>query len=127
MKSFGRSIHVDLYNVQVDCDDIQLFYNLLEDLPKFLRMDLMAPPYIFRLNSDCPWPDKAGLTGFVPLVQSGITVHTLTPKQFVTIDIYTCGNLDIIDTIGFLTLRLSPQKTEYQFLERGINYNADDN
>ncbi len=120
---FGRSLHLDLYGIPEGvCDDLQLFYDILEELPKVLGMSIQAPPYIFRLNNDSPWPDKAGLTGFVPLVESGISVHTLTPKNFCTFDVYTCGELGVDKVLEYLTMQLQPTDMEFKVLERGLKY-----
>jgi len=122
--AFGRSLHVDLYGVAARlCDDLTFCYTLLDELTAWLGMHKQSPPFIFR-SPDEQFPDKAGLSGWVPLIESGISIHTLTPKQFVTIDIYTCGNLDPETAIRFLADRLQPTHYESNYLVRGITYYA---
>lgn len=58
----------------------------------------------------------------MPLIESGISIHTLTVKEFVTIDIYTCGCLDVGEAIRFLCARLEPKTYEQQYLVRGTRY-----
>lgn len=119
---FGRSLHIDLYGINKEiCDDLSFCYQLLEDLTDFLNMHKQSPPYIFR-SPDKQFPDKAGLSGWVPLIESGISIHTLTVKEFVSIDIYTCGDLDIEKTINYLCNLLKPKSYEHQYLIRGTNY-----
>lgn len=121
---FGRSLHVDLYGVSSEiCNDLSFCYQLLDDLTCFLQMHKQAPPFIFRSPED-QFPEKAGLSGWVPLIESGISIHTLTLRQFVSLDIYTCGELDIEKAIAFLYERLQAQSHEQHYLIRGVMYHA---
>lgn len=122
--AFGRSLHVDLYGVRRElCDDLAFCYELLEELTARLDMHKQSPPFIFR-SPDGQFPDKAGLSGWVPLIESGISIHTLTLKKFVTIDIYTCGCLDADEAVRFLCEKLKPTAHEQQYLIRGTRYHA---
>ena len=121
---FGQSLHIDLYGVSKEiCDDLSFCYQLLDDLADFLNMHKQSPPFIFR-SPDKEFPDKAGLSGWVPLIESGISIHTLIVKEFVSIDVYTCGHLDIGKTIEWLCKLLNTQSYEQQYLIRGINYHG---
>lgn len=120
--AFGQSLHVDFYGVsETLCDDLSFCYNLLDDLTVHLGMHKQSPPFIFHSPED-EFPDKAGLSGWVPLIESGISIHTLTVKRFVTIDIYTCGGLDLHRTISFLMSRLGADSYEQHHLIRGLKY-----
>lgn len=122
--AFGRSLHIDLYGVDRDlCDDLTFCYGLLDDLAARLGMHKQSPPFIFR-SPDQQFPDKAGLSGWVPLIESGISIHTLTLTGFVSIDIYTCGHLVVDDAIAFLKKRLGTDDCEQQYLVRGTRYHA---
>jgi S-adenosylmethionine decarboxylase len=126
MQPFGQSLHVDLYEVSpAICDDLSFCYQLLDDLADFLDMHKQSPPFIFRSPED-QFPDKAGLSGWVPLIESGISIHTLTAKGFVSLDIYTCGDLDIEKTTQYLSHLLQTNTYEHQYLVRGINYHRQD-
>ena len=122
--AFGRSLHLDFYNVRQGlCDDLAFCYDLLDELTEWLGMHQQAPPFIFR-SPDGEFPDKAGLSGWVPLIESGISIHTLTVKNFITIDIYTCGRLDVEAAIRFLSKRLQASRWEKNYLIRGSGYHA---
>jgi S-adenosylmethionine decarboxylase len=123
-RPFGRSLHADFYGVPVGlCDDLAFCYRLLEDMVDRLGMHKQSPPFLFH-SPDDQFPDKAGLSGWVPLIESGISIHTLTKKGFVTIDIYTCGELDVEAAMAFLGERLRPESCESHFLIRGARYHA---
>jgi S-adenosylmethionine/arginine decarboxylase-like enzyme len=121
---FGQSLHIDLYGVSKDiCDDLSFCYQLLDDLTDFLGMHKQSPPFIFR-SPDQEFPEKAGLSGWVPLIESGISIHTLIIKEFVSLDVYTCGSIDIQKTIKWLCELLKTQSYEHHHLVRGVNYHA---
>lgn len=122
--AFGRSLHVDCYGVSVAlCDDLGFNYALLDDLTAHLGMHKQSPPFLFR-SPENEFPDKAGLSGWVPLIESGISLHTLTVCGFVSIDVYTCGCLNEAEVTRFLTDRLKPSSVETQYLVRGSRYHA---
>lgn len=122
--AFGRSLHLDLYGVDRGlCDDLDFCYRFLDELTDWLGMHKQSPPYIFR-SPDKEFPDKAGLSGWVPLIESGISVHTLTVTGFVSVDIYTCGPLDVDASLEFVTRRFGPARSEHNYLVRGKRYHA---
>lgn len=119
---FGVSLHLDFYDVTPAlCDNLAFFYTLLEDLVQHLGMQKQSPPFLFR-SDDFRYPSKAGLSGWVPLIESGISVHTLTRQGFVTIDLFTCGDLDVKRTTAYLAERLAPSRFERHHLVRGSQY-----
>jgi S-adenosylmethionine decarboxylase len=119
---FGRSLHLDVYEVAAEsCDDVGFCYQLLDDLVAHLGMHKQAPPFVFRSPHE-EYPDKQGISGWVPLIESGISIHTLTRQRFVTLDVYTCGLLEPQATIDFLCRRLGSRRFESHYLERGREY-----
>src|SRR3990167_9450976 len=85
---FGFQLLLDLYDCKKGaCDDLGLCYDFLEELVRVLKVEPQSPPFIFRTDGK-RFPDKAGLSGWIPLVESGVQIHTLTPKDFISIDIY---------------------------------------
>lgn len=120
--AFGHSLHLDVYDVsEALCDDLGFCYRLLDDLASFLGMNKQSPPFAFISPHD-QYPDKRGISGWVPLIESGISIHTLTCARFVTLDIYTCGRLDPAEAIAFVCERLGSTRYEVHHLERGAAY-----
>jgi S-adenosylmethionine/arginine decarboxylase-like enzyme len=84
-------------------------------------MEKQAPPSIFRSDAT-RFPDKAGLSGWVPLIESSIVIHTLSPKDFITVDIYCCRGFDNKKAEEFCRKFFEPKKVQTQFVERGLSY-----
>jgi S-adenosylmethionine/arginine decarboxylase-like enzyme len=130
-KPFGYFLGIDLYEVSAgQCDDMEKAYRFLEALVIELGMTPMAPPYVIHApakfdaegNRVEVFADKAGISAWQPLIESGIQIHTLEPKRFISIDIYTCGNLDREKVLNFITLFYTCKRIETHYLERGIDY-----
>ena len=150
-KPFGHELLLDLYDVKNPkcegnvCDDVEFTYRFLEDMVTFLGMTPMAPPYVihapskieikeglglsgkgpvdtFEVKREEVYPDKAGVSAWQALIESGIQIHTLAPKNFVSIDIYTCGKLEQEQVIAFVKYYYNPSKIESHYLVRGKEY-----
>ena len=119
---FGYELLLDLYECKPGvCDDLTLCYNFLDDIVGFLGMEKQAPPTIFK-SDGVRFPDKAGLSGWVPLIESSIVIHTLTLKDFITVDIYCCRMFDRKKAEEFCRRFFDPKKVQAQFVERGLDY-----
>ena len=125
-KVFGFELLLDLYECKTGaCDDLALNYQFLDEIVGFLGMEKQSPPSIFR-SDETRFPDKAGLSGWVPLIESSIVIHTLTPKNFISVDIYCCREFDLKKAEEFCARFFSPKKIETQFIERGKTYYSDE-
>ena len=133
MKPFGIELLLDCYECDgVTVDDITVVYDFLQHSVETLGVSQQAPPFVFHSPSsyvkngkvvDCS--DKAGISAWVPLLESGIQIHTLTDKNFISIDFYTCGRMDKImieDMIKLTKLTFSPKRIVQKVLPRGEKY-----
>jgi len=119
---FGYELLVDCYNTKEGaCSDLEHCYSFLDKLVDFIGMEKQAPPQVFRTDRK-KYPDKAGLSGWVPLVESSIVIHTLTKTDFVSVDVYSCGKFDPKKVVQFVKKYFKPKKIETQLVERGKHY-----
>ncbi len=123
---FGYQLLLDLYGCKEGvCDDLNLCYQFLDEIVEELGMEKQAPPNIFR-SDKVRFPDKAGLSGWVPLIESSTVIHTLSPKSFITIDIYCCKNFDLQKAKDVCARFFAPAKVDEQYIERGAEYYRSD-
>ena len=108
------------------CDDLSLCYQYLDESVTALGMEKQAPPNIFR-SDERLFPDKAGLSGWVPLIESSIVIHTLTVKNFISVDVYCCKFFDVEKAKEMCRKFFSPKKIDAQYIERGQDYYKSDN
>jgi S-adenosylmethionine/arginine decarboxylase-like enzyme len=126
-KPFGYELLLDLYGADPHTiDDVGIVYNFLEEVVHALGVTAQAPPYVFR--SPQMFPDKAGISAWVPLIESGVQVHTLVVKNFVSIDLYSCSTIDRAAKKKLINLAkrfFKPTKVESHLVKRGIKYYED--
>jgi S-adenosylmethionine/arginine decarboxylase-like enzyme len=126
-KVFGYLLTMDLYDVEPSrCQDLNLGYDFLDKLPDHIGMHKQSLPHIYVTPPE--WAGKAGLSGWVGLIESGIQLHTLSQKGFVSIDLYTCSYVDRVLIPGILefVMKYYPYKdVETNFIERGLKYYKD--
>lgn len=121
-KVFGYHLALDLY----DCDpkavgSLEVCYRYLDTLPEIIKVDKQAPPYVVYTDAQ-RYPDKAGLSGWIPIVESGVSIHTLTPTNFVSVDVYSCKEFNVEEIKLFTVKTFSPRTVEEKFLLRGEHY-----
>jgi S-adenosylmethionine decarboxylase len=126
-KPFGKELLIDLYGVSPEkCDNLELTYRFLEELVVKLGMTAFTNPLVFHGGRDKDgnelYPDKAGVTGFIGLITSSIVVHTINDKGFVSIDVYTCGELTREGVMDYICSVWNPERHESTIIERGISY-----
>ncbi len=121
---FGHELLLDCYGCKKGvCGDLDHCYSFLDKIVEAIHMKKQAPPQVFRTDHKL-YPDKAGLSGWVALVESSIVIHTLSSRNFISIDIYTCGKLDPKRAVAFVRKYFKPRRIEKQYLKRGIHYYA---
>jgi S-adenosylmethionine decarboxylase len=121
-EAFGYELLLDLYDCKKgSCDDLALCYEFLDKIVEYLGMEKQAPPSIFFTDAS-RFPDKAGLSGWAPLVESSIVIHTLSVKNYISVDIYCCKRFDIEKAKSFVRTFFSPKRMDEQFILRGVDY-----
>lgn len=63
--------------------------------------------------------EPVGVTGFLLLAESHISVHTWPEEGLAVIDIFSCGAMDVDAVIDWLRGRLRPTREALRVLERG--------
>jgi len=102
--------------------DVDLIRNFLDEYPEMLCMKKMIPPQVFTYSGEtsADW----GVSGFVLIAESHISVHTFPDRGYVNIDVFSCREFDaeasrreIEDTFGL-------DGAKIWVLERGIDYST---
>jgi S-adenosylmethionine/arginine decarboxylase-like enzyme len=126
MKPFGYSYLLDMYNVKPGAaDDLELHYRFLEELVDRLHMTRMAQPIVMHGPTKDMldiYPDKLGVSGWVPLIESGIQIHSIEPTHFITLDVYSCNAIITGEVLEYAREMFGFTDYEDTFIVRGSNY-----
>ena len=119
---FGYHLVMDCYGCDRKAvDSMEVCYKYLDDIVALLKMHKQTQPFVVYTDP-VKYPDKAGISGWVPIVESGISIHTLTPTNFVSIDVYSCKKYNIEVVKDFTRKIFHPEEIEEKFFLRGEKY-----
>jgi S-adenosylmethionine decarboxylase len=97
----------------------------LAELPELLGMHKLIEPMVVEVNqlSD---KDPGGLSGYVLIAESHISIHTFPLRGFVSADVYTCQNsLDVERIHQYFEEAFALRDIESNFIRRGTRYPQD--
>jgi S-adenosylmethionine decarboxylase len=72
--------------------DEQFIYQLLDSYPARIDMTKISAPHVFRYIGSKP--EDWGISGFVFIAESHISVHTFVERCYVNIDVFSCKDFD---------------------------------
>lgn len=125
-KPFGYSYYLDMYNCRDGvADDMELTYRFLERVVDKIGMTRMSQPIVIHgptHNGRELYPAKAGVSGWVPLIESGIQIHSIEPTHFITLDVYSCNKFDKNIIIDYARECFGFASFEDNYFIRGISY-----
>lgn len=115
-KIFGYHLAIDLF----DCDpdvikNMEKCYVYLSEIPNVLKTNIQSPPFIF-------YKQNIGLCGWIPIVESGISLYIDFSKNFASTDIYSCTKFDPKEVKDFVVKFFKPKKVKEYYIVRGKKY-----
>lgn len=118
---FGPHLMLDGYGCEKSkLTDIEEVYNLLDKLPNIINMTKIMPPYVFQYKG--VKPEDWGLSGFVLIAESHISIHTFPEKNYLSFDIFSCKPFEHDKAIAYLISKFGIKKKEINVIDRGINF-----
>ena len=72
--------------------DEDFLRNWLESYPARIGMTRISPPFVLRYVG--PVLDDWGISGFVFIAESNISVHTFVERNYINIDVFSCKDFD---------------------------------
>ncbi|MEK6954143.1 MAG: adenosylmethionine decarboxylase [Candidatus Micrarchaeota archaeon] len=115
----GPHLMLDCYGCDKKAlNDMNIVFKCLDELPEKVKMHKMTLPYCVNWPGGTP-NDGGGISGFVLIAESHISIHTFPDLGYLTFDIYSCKEFDKRKVMGFLNELFKPTKIEEQFAHRG--------
>jgi S-adenosylmethionine decarboxylase len=72
--------------------DEQFIYQLLDSYPARIDMTKISGPHVFRYIGSKP--EDWGISGFVFIAESHISIHTFAERCYINIDVFSCKDFD---------------------------------
>lgn len=120
-EAWGYHLIVDCFGcADDDCCNLDRGYDFLDKVCNFLEMTKQTQPYIFK-TCEKTFPGRPGYSGWVPIIESGIQIHTSAKNQFISIDVYSCKRFDPAKVEQFVRQWFNPAEIDRQLVHRGRN------
>ena len=97
--------------------DKSLVNSVLDEYPAHVEMEKVSPVHLYQIETSNPL--DAGLSGFVVIAQSHISLHAWPEYGEVDIDICSCKEFSQDDAIAFAKQMFQTDDVEAHFVVRG--------
>ena len=84
----------------------KIIANFLDGIVKKLELRVSAPPITYKSGEGKPINE--GIEGFVPLIDSGITINTWKQSGLVSVFIHTCKSFSEEKALDFIKIFFEP-------------------
>ncbi|MBI4200229.1 MAG: S-adenosylmethionine decarboxylase [Chloroflexi bacterium] len=112
---------IDGYEADVaKLENEEFVYQFLDDCPEAIGMTKITSPHVYVYQG--PKPEDDGLSGFVLIAESHISVHTFPRRRYVNIDVFSCKEFDAQRALREIRETFSLGKVRSWVLERGLEY-----
>src|SRR3989344_1463950 len=98
MREFGQHLTIDASSCNREkLTDQSYVYDILSNLPQRLSMNKMTLPYVVKWLD--PGATIEGISGFVMIAESHISVHTFPEKDYIFIDVFSCKSFNVDNAV----------------------------
>ena len=101
-------------------EDADAIYRFLDEYPDAIGMTKITPPHVYVYAGQKP--EDVGVSGFVLIAESHISVHTFPKRQYVNIDVFSCKDFDTERALKELKDSFGIETARSWVLERGLEY-----
>ena len=100
--------------------DVELVRTFLEEAPTALGMTKLCEPQV--LAYDAPKVEDAGVSGFVIIAESHISMHTFPNRNYVNMDVFSCKAFDHEQALERCKELFSLGEVRTWLLDRGLEH-----
>jgi len=119
----GPHLTLDLYECNEKLlSNLDFITQVLEELPDLIGMRKISKPFVFYYSGNPNSFDKGGISAFILIAESHITIHTFLEQKFASVDIFSCKEFDIAKAEKYLIEKFGAKKVEKSFLIRGKEF-----
>lgn len=112
-------VMLDLYG----CDsallaDEAFLRHVLDEYPRLIGMEKVSPVVLRDIKTSDPMDD--GFSGFVIIATSHVSLHAWPPYQMLNLDIFSCEDFNVEDTVTFARMMFKTDDIEVRDVERAV-------
>jgi S-adenosylmethionine decarboxylase len=123
-ETFGVHLMLDGYGCDRSKLESEAFvYRFLDEFPDDIGMTKIMPPSVLRY--DGADSGECGISGFVLIAESHVSIHTFPSTGYVSIDIFSCKSFDLEAAEEQIVDRFDIARFDKNVLDRGVEYPRD--
>jgi S-adenosylmethionine decarboxylase len=100
--------------------DPSFIRNFLDEFPENIGMTKLMSPYVSRYEESDQ--KEWGLSGFVLIAESHVSIHTFPQTGYVSIDVFSCKSFDTAAAEAEIIRQFGIKRTDRNILDRGVEY-----
>jgi len=102
--------------------DEQFIYQILDSYPSQIGMTKISPPLVFKYIGSKP--EDWGISGFVFIAESHISIHTFVERSYINIDVFSCKDFNAEQVIKDIKNKFQLTRFSSRLINR--DWNEDD-
>ena len=103
-----------------ELSDAERVRRFLDEFPDRINMTKITPPAVYTYHG--PTPEDWGVSGFVIIAESHISVHTFPDRGYVNIDVFSCKEFDADDAMAQVGEFFTMAQIRNWVLDRGLEH-----
>jgi S-adenosylmethionine decarboxylase len=100
--------------------DVEFISNLLDAYPSQIGMTKISTPQVSKYIGTKP--EDWGVSGFVLIAESHISIHTFPERLYINVDIFSCKEFDADKAIKEFKQHFGLSEVRSYILNRGLEY-----
>lgn len=121
---FGLHLTLDGYGGNPEqLANLDTVYEFLDHCPDLIHMTKIMPPHAFKYHGKVP--EDWGVSGFVIIAESHISIHTFPERGYLSLDIFSCKDFDYQKAVAYVTELFGITRHEHNLLDRGLEFPRD--
>lgn len=100
--------------------DPEFVRGFLDEFPDRIEMTKIVPPAVYTYRG--PTPEDWGVSGFVIIAESHISVHTFPDRGYVNIDVFSCKEFDDAEALREVRDLFGIDDVRSWTLDRGLEH-----
>ena len=101
-------------------EDPAAIHQFLDEYPDAIGMTKITPPHVYTYEGQEP-KDK-GISGFVLIAESHISIHTFPERRYMNVDVFSCKDFDAQRALEEIRAIFSLETVKSWTLARGLEY-----
>jgi S-adenosylmethionine decarboxylase len=122
--AFGQHLTLDGYGCGYEqLTNLDLIHQFLDQCPDLIHMTKIMEPHVFEYHGKVP--EDWGVSGFVIIAESHISIHTFPDRRYLSLDIFSCKAFDHEQAVAYVTELFGITRHEQNLLDRGLEFPRD--